>query len=67
MSKITNETTENSLGSYFVRLFKVDPEQFRMRTQAPRRDRTGDYLNRPYELSDLMAQAMAAGLWPRQP
>ena len=65
MSTITDQTTENSLGAYFVRLFKVDAEEFRIRAQLPRRDRASDCLNRPYELSDLMRQATAAGFWPR--
>ena len=66
MSKTTEKTTETSPGSYFVRLFKVDAEQFQLRAQKPRYHRDGDYLNRPYELSDLMRQATNAGVWPRQ-
>ena len=65
MSTITNQTTEASLGTYFVRLLKVDADQFQLRAQKPRSDRDCDCLNRPYELSDLMRQATAAGVWPR--
>jgi hypothetical protein len=66
MSVITNETAKASLGSYFVQLFKVDADQFQLLAQKPRSDRSGEFLNRPYELSDLMRQATAAGLWSRQ-
>ena len=65
MSAITNQTTEASLGTYFVHLFEVDADQFQLRAQKPHPDRDGEYLNRPYELSDLMRQATAAGVWPR--
>ena len=33
MSTITNQTTEASLGTYFVRLFEVDADQFQLRAQ----------------------------------
>ena len=66
MSTITNETAEPSLGAYFVRLFKVDADQFQLLSERPQSDRGCEFLNRPYELSDLMRQATAAGLWPRQ-
>ena len=66
MSKTTDQTAETSSGNYFVRLFKVDAEQFQLRAQKPRYHRDSDYLNRPYELSDLMRQATDAGFWPRQ-
>ncbi len=65
MSTITKQTPEATLGSYFVDLFKVDADQFQLLAQKPRFDRDCDYLNRPYELSDLMRQATAAGVWPR--
>lgn len=65
MNKITDQATKSSLGTYFVDLFEVDTDQFQIGAQ-PRHDRTADFLNRPYELSDLMRQAMAAGVWPRQ-
>ena len=65
MSTITNQTTEVSPGTYFAHLFEVDADQFQLRAQKPRSDRDCDYLNRPYELSDLMRQATAAGVWPR--
>ena len=66
MSTITNETAEPSLGAYFVHLFKVDADQFQLLSERPQSDRGCEFLNRPYELSDLMRQATAAGLWPRQ-
>ena len=65
MSAITNQTTEAALRSYFVHLFEVDADQFQLRAQKPRSDRDCEFLNRPYELSDLMRQALAAGVWPR--
>ena len=46
MSTITNQT-EASLGTYFVHLFEVDADQFRLRAQTPRSDRDREYLNRP--------------------
>jgi hypothetical protein len=64
MHTITNQTTEASLGAYFVDLFKLDVDQFHLSAQKPC-SRDCDFLNRPYELSDLMHQATAAGLWPR--
>ena len=66
MSTRIDQTGEASLGAYFVHLFKVDADQYQLLSQKPRYDRDGDYLNRPYELSDLMRQATAAGVWPRQ-
>jgi hypothetical protein len=66
MSKTADQTTETSPGTYFVRLFKVDAEQFQLQAQKPRYHRDSEYLNRPYELCDLMRQATAAGVWPRQ-
>lgn len=65
MSTMTNEPTESSPGASFVRLFKVDAGQFQLVPEKPRSDRSCEFLNRPYELSDLMRQAIAAGLWPR--
>jgi hypothetical protein len=65
MSTITNETTEASPGAYFAHLFKVDADQFQLLAQKPRFHRDSEYLNRPYELSDLMRQATDAGVWPR--
>ena len=64
MKTITNHTSERSLGAYLVDLFKVDADQFQMSAQKPRSGRECDFLNRPYELSDLMRQATAAGVWP---
>jgi hypothetical protein len=66
MSKKTDQTTETSPGNYFVRLFKVDAEQFQLLAQKPRNHRDSECLNRPYELSDLMRQAADAGFWPRR-
>ena len=57
MSTNTNPSTDTSLGAYFVHLFEVDTEQFQLRAQPPHFDRDSEYLNRPYELSDLMRQA----------
>jgi len=53
MHTITNQTTEASLGAYFVDLFKLDVDQFHLSAQKPC-SRDCDFLNRPYELSDLM-------------
>jgi hypothetical protein len=64
MSTITNQTTETSPGTYFAHLFKVDADQYQL-SQKPRFHRDCEYLNRPYELSDLMRQATDAGVWPR--
>jgi hypothetical protein len=66
MSKTADQAAEASPGNYFARLFRVDAEQFQLLAQKPRHHRDCDYLNRPYELSDLMRQATAAGVWPRQ-
>jgi hypothetical protein len=66
MSKTTDQTNEASPGTYFARLFKVDAEQFQLLAQKPRVDKDSEYLNRPYELSDLMRQAADAGFWPRR-
>ena len=65
MSAIKDQTTEVSPGTTFVRLFKVDADQFQLLAQKPRFHRDCEYLNRPYELSDLMRQATDAGVWPR--
>jgi hypothetical protein len=65
MSTNLKQAAETTLGTHFVDLFKVDAEQFQLLAQKPRFDRDCDYLNRPYELSDLMRQATAAGIWPR--
>jgi len=66
MSKTTDQTTEATPGTYFARLFKVDAEQFQLLAQKPRADKDSEYLNRPYELSDLMRQAADGGFWPRR-
>ena len=65
MSTDTQQTHDARLGTYFVDLFKVDADQFQLLAQKPRASRDADYLNRPYELSDLMRQATDAGVWPR--
>ena len=65
MSTIKDWTTEVSPGTYFVHLFKVDADQFQLLAQRPRSPRDCEYLNRPYELSDLMRLATDAGVWPR--
>jgi len=61
----TIQTAQASLGACFVHLFKVDVDQFQLLAQKPRTRRDCEYLNRPYELSDLMRQAFDAGVWPR--
>jgi len=66
MSNTTDQAAEASPGTYFARLFKVDAEQFQLLAQKPRVDKDSEYLNRPYELSDLMRQATDAGFWPRR-
>ena len=65
MNAIKDQTTEVSPGTTFVRLFKVDADQFQLLSQKPRAPRDCEYLNRPYELSDLMRLAIDAGVWPR--
>ena len=65
MSTNTNQLPAASLGAHFIDLFKTDADQFQLLAQKPRVDRDCEYLNRPYELSDLMRQATAAGVWPR--
>ena len=61
----TNQAAQVSLGACFVHLFKVDVDHFQLLAQKPRVRRDSEYLNRPYELSDLMRQASDAGIWPR--
>ena len=65
MSTNTNQTIAASFGTYFVHLFEVDADHFQLLAQKPHRNRDCEHLNRPYELSDLMRQATAAGIWPR--
>ena len=62
MSALANQNTETSLGTYLLHLFEVDADHFQVLAQNPRSDRDCEYLNRPYELSDLMRQATAAGV-----
>jgi hypothetical protein len=64
MSTNTNHTTGPALGAYLVHLFKVDADQFQLPGQNPRADRGSEYLNRPYELGELMHRAAGAGVWP---
>ena len=59
------QNNEASFGSCFVKLFALDADQLQLKAYQPRADRDGEFLNRPYELSDLMRQATAAGFWPR--
>jgi hypothetical protein len=66
MNKKTDRTTKTTPGTYFARLFNVDTEQFQLQAQKPRVHKDSEYLNRPYELSDLMRQANNAGVWPHQ-
>ena len=66
MSKTTDQRTKTSPGTYFACLFKVDAEKFQLQAQKPRDHKDSEYLNRPYELSDLMRQATNAGVWPHQ-
>ena len=65
MSTTTDQAAEAPPGAHFVDLFKVDADQFQLLAQKPRFHRDSEYLNRPYELSDLMRQATDAGFWPR--
>jgi hypothetical protein len=60
MSDTTSQMTDVSPGTYFVHLFDVKAEQFRLL------DRHAGSLDRPYEASDLMREAIAAGVWPRE-
>jgi hypothetical protein len=66
MRTTTGQATEVDPGAYFLHLFKVDAEQFELLAQKPRFRKDCEYLNRPYELSDLMRQAADAGFWPRR-
>jgi hypothetical protein len=54
-----------SPGTYFAHLFKVDADHYQLPAQQPRPHRDSEFLNRPYELSDLMRLATDAGVWPR--
>jgi hypothetical protein len=65
MSTNTKQNDDASFGSCFVKLFELDADQLQLTAHHPRTERDGEFLNRPYELSDLMRQATAAGLWPR--
>jgi len=65
MRTITEWTGEVSPGTYFAHLFKVDADHYRLPAQQPRPHRDSEFLNRPYEMSDLMRLASAAGVWPR--
>jgi hypothetical protein len=64
MHTVTAKATEPSFGTNFVHLFEVNADRFQMLAQKPTRQRECEYLNRPYELSDLMRLATAAGVWP---
>ena len=66
MSKTTDRTTKTTPGTYFARLYNVDTEKFQLQAQKPRVHKDSEYLNHPYELSDLMRQAADAGFWPRR-
>ena len=61
MNTIRDQATKSSFGNYFVHLFEVDADQFQLRAQKPRFDRDCEYLNRQYELSELMRQASRFG------
>ena len=65
MRTITDWTSEVSPGTYFAHLFKVDADHYQLPAQQPRPHRDSEFLNRPYELSDLMRLATDAGVWPR--
>ena len=65
MSTVTHHTSEAPPGASFVHLFRLDAEQFQLVAQEPRSHRDSEFLNRPYELSDLMRLATDAGVWPR--
>jgi hypothetical protein len=66
MSAVANRGTEAPHGTDFVRLFKLEVGPFKLPGQKPGACRDGESLDRPYELSDLMREAIAAGVWPRQ-
>jgi hypothetical protein len=57
MNTITSQASDVSRGIRFVDLLKVDSDQFQLLAQR-QYDRDCEYLNRPYELSDLMRQAL---------
>jgi hypothetical protein len=58
MSTNTNQDSSVSRGIHFVDLFKVDADRFQLLAQTSRCERDCEYLNRPYELGDLMRQAL---------
>ena len=63
----TNQFSAVSFGVYIVDLFKVDTDPFKLPAKTVHPDPTHDeYLNRPYDLSDLIRHATAAGVWPMQ-
>jgi hypothetical protein len=65
MRAITDQTTQPSFGASFAHLFDVNVDRFLLSAQKPECDRDCEYLNRPYELSDLMRQTIVLGVRPR--
>ena len=66
MTVIGTRPVETSRGKEFVRLFKLDVHPFKLLGQKHCPDRDLGRLDKPYELSDLMRQAIEAGVWPRR-
>lgn len=64
MTMGTTTHQPSSLGTYFVHLFEVDADRFQLPAK-PTCDRDGEYLNRPYEMSELMRQTTVAVVWRR--
>lgn len=60
MSTVTSRPADVSPRTCFVHLFDAKAEQFRLP------DRSAENLKRPYEASDLLREAIAAGVWPRE-
>ncbi|HET9716438.1 MAG TPA: hypothetical protein VFP60_09670 [Pseudolabrys sp.] len=61
MIALASSAGEASFGTYFVRLFEVDADQFQLLAQSTRPHRDCEYLNVPHDLSDLMRQTTASG------
>ncbi|HUL88154.1 MAG TPA: hypothetical protein VLU23_08230 [Pseudolabrys sp.] len=70
MTVNTYETTASSgftrVAAYVERLFdsSVEDRPIEQLSQQPRPDPAARYLNRRYELSELMCQTINCGFWP---
>ena len=58
-------TTLSRLGAYVEYLFEEkDDREIEELALKPHPDPTSRYLNRPYELGELMHQTVSCGFWP---